>query len=60
MESTGHYWFPLAAYLKEQGIKIVVVNPHHVNKSSRLRSDFIQLQGLYSPLLPLRLSKSKY
>jgi len=24
IEPTGHYWFPLAAFLQEQGIKIVV------------------------------------
>jgi len=39
IEPTGHYWFPLAAYLKEQGIKIVVVNPHHVNKSKELEDN---------------------
>ncbi len=39
IEPTGHYWFPLAAYLNEQGIKIVVVNPHHVNKSKELEDN---------------------
>lgn len=39
IEPTGHYWFPLASYLKEQGIKIVVVNPHHVNKSKELEDN---------------------
>lgn len=39
IEPTGHYWFPLAAYLKEQGIKIVLVNPHHVNKSKELEDN---------------------
>lgn len=39
IEPTGHYWFPLAGYLKEQGIKIVVVNPHHVNKSKELEDN---------------------
>lgn len=39
IEPTGHYWFPLAAYLKEQGIKVVVVNPHHVNKSKELEDN---------------------
>src|SRR5690554_6214925 len=33
IEPTGHYWFPLAAYLQNEGIKLVLVNPHHVNKS---------------------------
>lgn len=39
IEPTGHYWFPLAAYLKEQGIKVVGVNPHHVNKSKELEDN---------------------
>ena len=46
IEPTGHYWFPLAAFLKEQGIRVVVVNPHHVNRSkdiednSQTKSDY--------------------
>lgn len=46
IEPTGHYWFPLAAFLKGQGIKVVVVNPHHVNRSkdiednSQTKSDY--------------------
>lgn len=46
IEPTGHYWFPLAAFLKEQGIKLVLVNPHHVNKTkdiednSQTKSDY--------------------
>jgi transposase len=32
-EPTGHYWFSLASYLKEQNIKIVLVNPFHVKRS---------------------------
>lgn len=39
IEPTGHYWFPLAAFLKEQGITIVVVNPHHVNKTKELEDN---------------------
>lgn len=39
IEPTGHYWFPLAAFLKEQGISVVVVNPHHVNKSKELEDN---------------------
>ena len=36
MESTGHYWLNLGAYLQEQGMKPVHVNPHHVKKSKEL------------------------
>lgn len=39
IEPTGHYWFPLAAFLKGQGIEVVIVNPHHVNKSKELEDN---------------------
>ncbi len=35
-EPTGHYWFNLASHLKESGMKLVLVNPHHVKKSKEL------------------------
>ncbi|AFL99980.1 transposase [Desulfitobacterium dehalogenans ATCC 51507] len=35
-EPTGHYWFSLASYLKEQSIKLVLVNPFHVKRSKEL------------------------
>lgn len=39
VEPTGHYWFPLAAYLMEQDIKVVIVNPHHVNKTKEIEDN---------------------
>ncbi|MRT18140.1 IS110 family transposase, partial [Vitellibacter sp. q18] len=36
MEPTGHYWLPLAYWLMEKGLKVVVVNPAHVKKSKEL------------------------
>ena len=36
MEPTGHYWLNLGAYLQEQGMKPVHVNPYHVKKSKEL------------------------
>lgn len=36
MEPTGHYWKPLAYYLKEREYSVVIVNPHHVKKSKEL------------------------
>ncbi len=36
MEPTGHYWLPLAHWLREKQIKVVVVNPAHVKKSKEL------------------------
>lgn len=36
MEPTGHYWFNLAQQLKDQSMKIVLVNPFHVKRSKEL------------------------
>jgi len=36
VEPTGHYWFPLFHFLKQRGIEVVLVNPHHVKKSKEL------------------------
>lgn len=36
VEPTGHYWLNLAHFLKEEAIKLVVVNPMHVKKSKEL------------------------
>src|SRR5690606_19220701 len=36
MEPTGHYWFNFAQQLKDQGMKIVLVNPFHVKRSKEL------------------------
>ena len=35
-EPTGHYWFTLAEYLKENSIKFVFVNPMHVKRTKEL------------------------
>ena len=36
MEPTGHYWFTLGRYLREQGIKLVMVNPYAVKQTKEL------------------------
>lgn len=36
MEPTGHYWFNIAQQLKDQSMKIVLVNPFHVKRSKEL------------------------
>ena len=36
MEPTGHYWFDLAKFLQDNGIKPVLVNPLHVKRSKEL------------------------
>ena len=35
-EPTGHYWFSLGVYLRDSGIKLVLVNPYHVKQSKEL------------------------
>jgi len=36
LEPTGHYWFNLGNFLRNIGIKIVLVNPFHVKRSKEL------------------------
>ncbi|MFO7819476.1 MAG: IS110 family transposase [Halanaerobacter sp.] len=36
MEPTGHYWLNIAQFIREEEIKLVLVNPHHVKKSKEL------------------------
>lgn len=36
MEPTGHYWFDLAKFLQDNGMKAVLVNPLHVKRSKEL------------------------
>jgi transposase len=36
MEPTGHYWFNLALFLRDNGIQPVLVNPLHVKRSKEL------------------------
>lgn len=36
MEPTGHYWFDLAKFLQDNGMKPVLVNPLHVKRSKEL------------------------
>jgi transposase len=36
LEPTGHYWFNLVQYLQDNAMKVVLVNPFHVNRSKEL------------------------
>lgn len=36
LEPTGHYWFNLGEFLRNLGIRLVLVNPSHVKKSKEL------------------------
>ena len=35
-EPTGHYWFSLAVYLRDNDVKLVLVNPYHVKQTKEL------------------------
>ncbi|MCZ8538656.1 IS110 family transposase [Paenisporosarcina quisquiliarum] len=35
-EPTGHYWMNLASYLTDHGIRFIMVNPMHVNRTKEL------------------------
>ena len=39
MEPTGHYWKPLAYFLKEAGYTVVIVNPYHVKNSKEMEDN---------------------
>lgn len=39
MEPTGDYWFNLGKFLQVNGMKPVLVNPHHVKKSKELNDN---------------------
>ncbi|MBM7569169.1 IS110 family transposase [Paenibacillus sacheonensis] len=39
MESTGHYWHSLAAWLKDRKLEVVLVNPHLVKKNKENRDN---------------------
>lgn len=57
IEPTGHYWFPRAAFLEANDIQVVIVNPHHVNKSkeiednSPMKSDYKNAKVIADPIL---------
>ena len=54
-EPTGHYWFTLAAYLRDSEIKLVLVNPHHVKKSKELDNNHPSKSDRKDPKIIARL-----
>ena len=44
LEPTGHYWFSLGEFLKDNNITIAIVNPYHVKQSKEL-DDNIQTKN---------------
>lgn len=49
MEPTGHYWFDLAKFLQDNGIKPVLVNPLHVKRSKELDDHLPSKNDLKDP-----------
>ena len=39
LETTGHYWFTLAAWLISAGISVVQVNPYAVKQSKEIEDN---------------------
>jgi len=39
LEPTGHYWFALAVWMVSNGISVVQVNPHAVNKTKEVEDN---------------------
>jgi transposase len=39
LEPTGHYWKPLAWFLKQTGYSVVLVNPYHVKRSKEMEDN---------------------
>lgn len=35
-EPTGHYWYTLASYVRQHGMKLAFVNPYHVKQSKEM------------------------
>lgn len=48
-EPTGHYWFNLARYLKEQRIHLALVNPYHVKQIKELDDNSPKKTDLKDP-----------
>lgn len=48
-EPTGHYWFCLAHHLRQQEMKLVLVNPFHVKRSKELDDNHPSKTDLKDP-----------
>ena len=46
MESTGVYWIPLYEILEERGLKVLLVNAHHVKNVPGRKSDVQDCQWI--------------
>ena len=54
-EPTGHYWFSLAEFLEDEGIKLVLVNPYHVKQSKEMDDNHPSKTDRKDPKLIARL-----
>ena len=48
-EPTGHYWFTLAVYLRNNGVKLVLVNPYHVKRSKEFDDNHLSKSDRKDP-----------
>jgi transposase len=46
MESTGVYWIPVFEILEGRGLKVYLVNAHHIKNVAGRKSDFLDCQWL--------------
>ena len=53
IEPTGHYWFDLGAYLEDEGILLVMVNPYAVKQTKELDDKITTLRSTPTLILPL-------
>ena len=49
IEPTGHYWFDLGAYLEDEGILLVMVNPYAVKQTKELDDNSPKKTDLKDP-----------
>lgn len=60
MEPSGHYWEPLAYFLKEYPISQVLVNPYHVKQSKEFQDNSPSKNDKKDAILIAKLVKEGY
>ncbi|OQY42292.1 MAG: IS110 family transposase, partial [Fusobacteriia bacterium 4572_74] len=59
LEPTGHYWFNLGRYLKDNNIAIAMVNPYHVKQTKELDNNSQTKNDTKDPKVIAKLVKLK-
>lgn len=55
LEPTGHYWFNLADYLRDNDVKLVLVAPQHVKHSKEMDDNTQMKNDRKDPLVIAKL-----